>query len=97
MRQAGQTLLVTVARGFAKFAWVGEAPLYPILLANSNPCIISLLRDRLGGEDYVIRVQFGQALPLTIMDQIVGVLSMSRWSSNEGASARAGAKHYEPW
>src|SRR5262249_33967814 len=31
------------------------------------------------------------------MDQIVGVLSMSRWSSNEGASARAGAKHYEPW
>src|SRR5262249_12157988 len=31
------------------------------------------------------------------MDQIVGVLSMSRWSSNAGASARAGAKHYEQW
>jgi hypothetical protein len=47
------------------------------------------------GEDEVIRVQFGQSLTLTIMDQIVEVLSMSRWSSNKGASARAGAKHYE--
>jgi hypothetical protein len=31
MRQAGQTLLVTVDRGFAKFAWVGAAPLYPFM------------------------------------------------------------------
>ena len=31
MRQAGQTLLVTVDRGFAKFDWVGEAPQYPFL------------------------------------------------------------------
>jgi hypothetical protein len=31
MRQAGQTLLVAVDRGFAKFAWVGEAPLYPFM------------------------------------------------------------------
>jgi hypothetical protein len=31
MRQAGQTLLVTVDRGFAKFAWVGESPLYPFM------------------------------------------------------------------
>lgn len=29
MRQEGQTLLVAVDRGFAKFAWVGESPLYP--------------------------------------------------------------------
>src|SRR5262245_23654375 len=27
MRQAGQTLLVTVDRGFAQFDWVGESPL----------------------------------------------------------------------
>ena len=27
MRQAGQTLLVTVDRGFAKFDWVGASPL----------------------------------------------------------------------
>ena len=45
----------------------------------------------------MIRVQFGQSLPLTIMDQMVGDLSMSRWSSNEGACARAGARHYERW
>jgi len=31
MRQAGQTLLVTVDRGFAKFDWVGESPLYPFM------------------------------------------------------------------
>jgi hypothetical protein len=31
MRQTGQTLLVTVDRGFAKFAWVGESPLYPFM------------------------------------------------------------------
>ena len=31
MRQAGQTLLVTVDRGFATCAWVGESPLYPFL------------------------------------------------------------------
>src|SRR5215471_18159020 len=31
MRQAGQTLLVAVDRGFAKFAWVGESPLYPFM------------------------------------------------------------------
>jgi len=31
MRQAGQTLLVTVDRGFAQFAWVGAAPLYPFM------------------------------------------------------------------
>jgi hypothetical protein len=31
MRQAGQTLLVAVDRGFAKFDWVGEAPLYPFM------------------------------------------------------------------
>ena len=31
MRQAGQTWLVTVDRGFAKFDWVGEAPLYPCM------------------------------------------------------------------
>jgi len=49
------------------------------------------------GEDDVIRVQFGQSLTLTIMEQIVGVLSMPRWSSNEGASARAGARPYEQW
>ena len=30
MRQAGQTLLVTVDRGFAKFDWV-ESPLYPFM------------------------------------------------------------------
>jgi len=31
MRQAGQTLLVAVDRGFAKFDWVGAAPLYPFM------------------------------------------------------------------
>jgi hypothetical protein len=31
MRQAGQTLLVAVDRGFAKFDWVGESPLYPFM------------------------------------------------------------------
>ena len=31
MRQAGQTLLVAVDRGFAKFAWVGASPLYPFM------------------------------------------------------------------
>jgi hypothetical protein len=31
MRQAGQPLLVTVDRGFAKFAWVGASPLYPFM------------------------------------------------------------------
>jgi len=31
MRQAGQPLLVTVDRGVAKFAWVGESPLYPCM------------------------------------------------------------------
>jgi len=31
MRQAGQTLLVTVDRGFAKFDWVGASPLYPFM------------------------------------------------------------------
>src|SRR5215467_8898863 len=31
MRQAGQTLLVTVARGVAKFGWVGASPLYPFM------------------------------------------------------------------
>jgi hypothetical protein len=31
MRQAGQTLLVTVDRGCAKFDWVGESPLYPFM------------------------------------------------------------------
>src|SRR5499425_1015564 len=31
MRQAGQTLLVAAYRGFAKFAWVGESPLYPFM------------------------------------------------------------------
>jgi hypothetical protein len=31
MRQAGQTLLVTVDRGFAKFGWVGASPLYPFM------------------------------------------------------------------
>jgi hypothetical protein len=31
MRQAGQTLLVTVDRGFAKFAWGGASPLYPFM------------------------------------------------------------------
>src|SRR5215468_9306021 len=31
MRQAGQTLLVTVDRGFAKFGWVGESPLYSFM------------------------------------------------------------------
>lgn len=30
-RQAGQTFLGTVDRGFAKFAWVGESPLYPFM------------------------------------------------------------------
>jgi len=42
MRQAGQTLLVTVARGFAKFAWVGEAPLYPFM-----PLLLRLKRSTL--------------------------------------------------
>jgi hypothetical protein len=31
MRQAGQTLLIAVDRGFAKFDWVGESPLYPFM------------------------------------------------------------------
>jgi hypothetical protein len=31
MRQPGQTLLVAVDRGFAKFDWVGESPLYPFM------------------------------------------------------------------
>lgn len=31
MRQAGQTLLVAVDRGFAKFDWVGESTLYPFM------------------------------------------------------------------
>jgi hypothetical protein len=31
MRQAGHTLLGTVDRGFAKFDWVGESPLYPFM------------------------------------------------------------------
>jgi hypothetical protein len=31
MRQEGQTLIVAVDRGFAKFAWVGESPLYPFM------------------------------------------------------------------
>ena len=31
MRQAGQTLLVAVDRGFAKFDWVGDSPLYPFM------------------------------------------------------------------
>jgi hypothetical protein len=31
MRQAGQTLLVAVDRGFAQFDWVGESPLYPFM------------------------------------------------------------------
>jgi hypothetical protein len=31
MRQAGQTLLVAVDRGFAKFDWMGESPLYPFM------------------------------------------------------------------
>jgi hypothetical protein len=31
MRQAGQTLLVAVDRGFAKLDWVGAAPLYPFM------------------------------------------------------------------
>jgi len=31
MRQAGQTLLVAVDRGFAKFDWVGASPLYPFM------------------------------------------------------------------
>jgi hypothetical protein len=31
MRQAGQTLLVAVDRGFAKFDWVGESPQYPFM------------------------------------------------------------------
>ena len=31
MRQTGQTLLVAVDRGFAKFDWVGESPLYPFM------------------------------------------------------------------
>ena len=31
MRQAEQTLLVAVDRGFAKFDWVGESPLYPFM------------------------------------------------------------------
>jgi len=31
MRQAGQTLLVVVDRGFAKFDWVGASPLYPFM------------------------------------------------------------------
>jgi hypothetical protein len=30
-RQAGQTLLVAVDRGFANFDWVGESPLYPCM------------------------------------------------------------------
>ena len=31
MRQPGQTLLVAVDRGFAKFDWVGASPLYPFM------------------------------------------------------------------
>lgn len=31
MRQEGQTLLVAVDRGFAKFDWVGESPQYPFM------------------------------------------------------------------
>lgn len=31
MRQAGQTFLVTVDRGCAKFDGVGESPLYPFM------------------------------------------------------------------
>jgi|SRR5215510_419297 len=42
MRQAGQTLLVTVARGVAKFAWVGAAPLYPFM-----PLLLRLKRSTL--------------------------------------------------
>ena len=34
---------------------------------------------------------------MAILDQVVVVLSWSRWSSNEGAPARAGVKNSENW
>jgi hypothetical protein len=47
------------------------------------------------GEDDAIGVQFGHSVTLAMLDQSVVVLSVSRWASHEGTSARAGAQHHE--
>jgi hypothetical protein len=39
MRQTGQTLIVAVDRGFAKFDWVRESPLSPLMHTGSDPVV----------------------------------------------------------